>query len=81
VRVICLTATSISNQHARLLLAKTINLAESNKKGQEETPKKKEQQKYNRERKGEKPQYDKERGKEGKKETPRKIGRGEKLNS
>lgn len=42
---------------------------------------KKEQQKYNRERKVEKPQYDKERGKEEKRETPRKKGRGEKLNS
>lgn len=42
---------------------------------------KKEQQKYNTERKREKPQYDKERGKEEKRETPRKKGRGEKLNS
>lgn len=40
-RVICLTATSISNQHARLLLANAINLAESNKEGQAETQKKK----------------------------------------
>lgn len=79
-RVICLTATSISNQHARLLLANAINLAESNKEGQAEThTKKKEQQKENRQRKVEKPQYDKEREEE--RETPRKKGRGEKLNS
>lgn len=77
-RVICLTATSISNQQAGLLLTNAINLAERNKEGQAETEKRATKRKQH---KAEKPQYDKEREGEEERKTPRKKGRGEKLNS
>ncbi|KAL1274749.1 hypothetical protein QQF64_027563 [Cirrhinus molitorella] len=56
VRVICLTATSISNQQAGLLLANAINLAERNKEGRSNKKK----------TDSTKPQYDKEREREKK---------------
>jgi len=60
VGVICLTATSISNQQTGLILTNAINLAERNKEGQAETEKRPTKRKQH---KAEKPQYGKERGK------------------